>query len=169
VHCERCGNSCLSSLIPGADRFSFIIVENTFALVLPSTAGDQTSLQQILALGLRSDSVRVKSEGTRVLVNVIKSLWGSEPPSTPAATTLINSTLEERQRKRAEAKREVIVPACAEALARLIGRSGKYPILVNEGVVALSLLSMQKQGGWFCPPLRCCHYLITVGDSTACG
>jgi hypothetical protein len=123
-------------------------VENTFVLVIPSTAGEEPGLNQILSLGLRSDSVRVKSEGTRVLVNVIKALCAGESP-TPATAGVNNGQAipQERQRIRAEAMHAVLKPHCAEALARLIGRSGKYPILINEGTVAFSLLSMQRQGG----------------------
>lgn len=41
----------------------------------------------------------------------------------------------------------VVNPQCAAALAQLIGRSKKYPILVNEGVIALSLISTRTGGG----------------------
>jgi hypothetical protein len=33
------------------------------------------------------------------------------------------------------------------ALAQLIGRSKKYPVLINEGVIALMLLSTHTKGG----------------------
>jgi hypothetical protein len=121
-------------------------VENTFALVLPSSKEDASGLVQILALVQRSDAVPIKSEGTRVLVNVIKSLWSSDSPSRQAGGP---ENLEQRQTRRLNAMRSVMTLECAEALARLIGRSGKYPVLVNEGVVALSLLSTQRDGGKF--------------------
>jgi hypothetical protein len=139
------------------------VVENTFALTLHAPA-EQSGLQQILRLGLISDSVRVKSEGTRVLVNVIKSLWAGQSPS-PAAMPNINGkqpsdTSQEKQRLRTEAMRAVLTVPCVEALARLIGRSRRYPILINEGTVALSLLSMQREGGR--SPL---YTLITPSES----
>jgi hypothetical protein len=112
-------------------------VQNACDLVLASK--DSTSpagLEQIIALVRRSDTIAVKSEGTRVLVNVIKSLWSSD--------ALPDTTL---QKRRQEAIQAVLVPAFAEALASLVGRSMKYPLLVNEGVVALTLLSTQKDGG----------------------
>ena len=131
-------------------------MESTFALVIPPTGQEPTStgLSQILSLVRSSDSVAIKSEGTRVLVNVIKSLWSSNvvtgtttspvpsPPNNPD-----NDHLEETQGKRKEAIRIVLEPDYVLALASLVGRSGKYPILVNEGVVALSLLSTHKDGG----------------------
>lgn len=133
-------------------------MENTFALVLPATSSSSatpTGLDQILALVKRSDSVPVKSEGTRVLVNVIKSLWSNDTTGSPltmgsspiANGTVNNDALLEKHRRRQAAMRRVLSPDCALALASLVGRSGKYPLLVNEGLVALSLLSIQKPGG----------------------
>lgn len=133
-------------------------VENTFALVLPS-AGEEsnhpTGLSLIMALVKRTKSTPVRSEGTRVLVNVIKSLWSNDPAASPANAAMtatlqgINSSdvLVENQRKRHESMQTVLTPECAFALASLVGRSAKYPLLVNEGVVALSLMSTIKAGG----------------------
>jgi hypothetical protein len=108
--------------------------ENTLALVLPAEGQDDSNsaLNQILALVRRSDSVPVKSEGTRVLVNAVKSLWSSDA-SVGA--------------RRQEAMSALLSPQCALALTQLIGRSKKYPILVNEGVIALTLLSTHAKGG----------------------
>ncbi|GLB34997.1 putative small GTPase mediated signal transduction [Lyophyllum shimeji] len=132
-------------------------VEHTFALVLPSSSSPSstTGLAQVLALVKRSDSVPIKSEGSRVLVNVVRSLWSSSLPASPAtdsqaspiaAGTVDKEDVLERQRKRNAAMRAVLTPACISTLASLVGRSGKYPLLVNEGVVALSLLSTHKEG-----------------------
>lgn len=113
------------------------IVKNTCALVLASKESTTPAgLTQILALVRHSDTVAIKSEGTRVLVNVIKSLWSSEAVVDPI-----------QQKLRLDAIQAVLVPAAAEALASLVGRSMKYPLLVNEGVVALTLLSTHKDGG----------------------
>lgn len=91
-----------------------------------------TALEQIMALVKRSDSITVKSEGTRVLANAIKSLT-SEP--TPP---------DEQRKKALDA---LATPEHAKALAALIGRSRKYPVLINEGVVALSFLTANPSGG----------------------
>ncbi|KAI9508276.1 hypothetical protein F5148DRAFT_1197562 [Russula earlei] len=105
--------------------------KNCYNLILPSDGqeADSTGLHQILALIKRSDSTAVKSEGTRVFVNVIRTLWhentrDGEPRK--AAMGIVNS------------------PPLALALAQLVGRSKKYPILVNEGIVALTLLSLHS-------------------------
>ncbi|KAF7322937.1 GTP binding [Mycena chlorophos] len=109
-------------------------VENTFVLVL----GDEpTGLSLIMSLVKRTESTPIRSEGTRVLVNVIKSLWSTDTAEAMA----------ERQQKRNAAMQTVLTSECAFALASLVARSAKYPLLVNEGVVALSLMSTIKTGG----------------------
>lgn len=116
------------------------LVEHTFALVIPAFSSSTPSgLEQILALVKRTDSIPVKSEGSRVLVNVIRSLWAVEPQNqTPS---------QERQRNRETATRLVLSQECADILATLLARSGRHPVLVNESIVALTLLSMHYDGG----------------------
>ncbi|KAL1947755.1 hypothetical protein VTO73DRAFT_13479 [Trametes versicolor] len=110
-------------------------IDNTFSLVLP--AEESSPLNQILQLVNRSDSIAVKSEGTRVLVNAVKSLWSTDP-----------KTLDEgKVKKREDAMKAIVTEPCVSALARLIGRSKRYPTLINEGVVALSLVSTHPNGG----------------------
>ncbi|KAJ7632571.1 hypothetical protein FB45DRAFT_507396 [Roridomyces roridus] len=122
-------------------------VENTFVLVLPTPGEDHpTGLSQILALVKRTKSTPVRSEGTRVLVNAIKSLWSNDPAAN-AENAEITAALAEVQRKRHESMQIVLTPECAFALASLVGRSAKYPLLVNEGVVALSLMCTIPAGG----------------------
>lgn len=114
------------------------LVDHTIALVLPTDQTHPSGLVQILALIKRSDSVSIRSEGSRVLVNVVKSLWFTERPT---------GASDERQKKRDQCVASVLTPECANTLTALIGRSNKYPILVNEGIVAISLLSTHKLGG----------------------
>ncbi|GBE82337.1 hypothetical protein BKA93DRAFT_760564 [Sparassis latifolia] len=106
--------------------------ENSIVTILPD-GSNRSAMEQILTLTSRSDEIAVKSEGTRVLVNVIKSLWSSDRSSLDA----------ERRRSAVNA---VLTPKCTSALARLVGRSKRYPVLINEGVVALSLLSTDPHG-----------------------
>lgn len=93
-----------------------------------------TGIDQILALVKRSDTVAVKSEGTRVIVNVIKSL---------CTQTLTDEVTLEQRRKAMEL---VTASTSATALAELVGRSRKYPVLISEGIIALTLLSLQPSG-----------------------
>ena len=87
-----------------------------------------------MGLVRRTNTVTVKSEGTRVLGNVVKTLF-----------TDLSSTS-----TRGKAAREgVATLENANALAALIGRSKKYPILINEAVVALSFLTAHERGSEF--------------------
>ncbi|KAI9446202.1 hypothetical protein H4582DRAFT_2164133 [Lactarius indigo] len=103
--------------------------KNCYGLTLPAAGRDaqSTGLHQILTLVERSDTTAVKSEGTRVLVNVIRTLWHEDTP-------------DDEQRRAAMGVVDALPVALA--LARLVGRSKKYPILINEGIVALTLLSL---------------------------
>ncbi|KDQ61324.1 hypothetical protein JAAARDRAFT_82449, partial [Jaapia argillacea MUCL 33604] len=115
-------------------------VDNCIALVELSDdeRNPSSGLDRIIALVQRTDAVTIKSEGTRVLVNVIKTLWSSDGSA---------GGDEQRAKKRREAMQAVVNPSSAAALAQLAGRSRKYPLLVNEAVVALSLISMHASGG----------------------
>ena len=111
------------------------LVENSITCILAADEGDRSSscISQILALSMRSDSISVKSEGARVLVNAVKSLCSStgnlqDPRRQAAIQSLTNLET-------------------ANALAQLLGRSKKYPTLLNEAVVALCLISVQANGG----------------------
>jgi len=113
-------------------------LEQTSRLVLPDLGNDSTGFSQILALIERSDSIPIKSEGSRVVVNVVKSLWLVERDK---------ELSDDMQKKRDKAMSYLLTPECAGILAALIARSNRYPILVNEGIIALTLLSTHNRGG----------------------
>jgi len=115
-------------------------VDNCFLLTLPEGESHATGLEQLLELIRRSDTVAIKSEGTRVIVNIVKSLWASDVSESQIP-------IEERQKKREQSIDALLTPKCAQAIAALIARSVKYPVLINEGIVALSLLSTHAKGG----------------------
>jgi len=106
----------------------------TTRFVLPESTG----FSQILALINRSDSTPIRSEGSRVVVNVVKSLWFPERDKEVSA---------DAQKKRDKARSYLLTPECVGILAALIARSNRYPILVNEGLVAMTLLSTHQGGG----------------------
>lgn len=120
-------------------------LDNSLKVILPAETDypPPTGLSQVLSLIKRSDKVAVKSEGTRIIVNLVKSLWSSEPPKEYQNVEEIHI----RQQKRDKAITALLSPSCVEALTALLGRSLKYPVLVNEAVVALSLLSTHRDGG----------------------
>ena len=55
---------------------------------------------------------------------------------------------------------KLVTPQCAGPLAQLIEQSKTYAILINEGVVALSLLSTHANGvralSFLVPSTLCC-------------
>lgn len=120
-------------------------IDNSIRMILPSEMANPppTGLSQILSLIRRSDRVASKSEGTRIIVNLVKSLWSNDAPN---ASRSAEESLS-RQQKRDKAITTLLSVPCVEALTALLGRSFKYPILVNEAVVALSLLSTHCDGG----------------------
>ena len=99
-----------------------------------SQRSEKPALEQIMGLVRRADTVTIKSEGTRVLANVIKTVFAN-----------LSST----DQRRKAARKAVATPENANALAALIGRSKKYPMLISEAVVALSFLTAQERGGGF--------------------
>ncbi|KAI6039034.1 hypothetical protein EDC04DRAFT_3112751 [Pisolithus marmoratus] len=121
-------------------------LDNSLKVILPAETDVPlpTGLSQVLSLVKRSDKVVIKSEGTRIIVNLVKSLWSSDPQKEYRNVEEIQI----RQQKRDKAITALLVsPSCIEALTALLGRSHKYPVLVNEAVVALSLLSTHRDAG----------------------
>ncbi|KAF8744176.1 small GTPase mediated signal transduction, partial [Rhizoctonia solani] len=129
-------------------------VSNTLRLVLPPPTAQPTTpavaspvidddddepsgMDQVINLSQRSDTVALKSEAARVLVNAVKSLWS---PAGPEESIAVSAG----QRKRAI--RRLSNRQSTRALAELVGRSRKYPVLLNEGIVALTLLGSQHHG-----------------------
>lgn len=149
-----------------------LVVDSSLQLVQSRTAPSGTSgLKQILALVKRSEAVPIRSEGVRVLVNVVKSLFTSSSNSTYAVPVSIDEEGDRESQKQREAGvKAVLTPENADALAKMVGRSGQYPVLVNEGLVALSLLSTQPSGGTYktiCMIL-CADVLFHSFPSTRC-
>ncbi|KAI6109851.1 hypothetical protein F5141DRAFT_811938 [Pisolithus sp. B1] len=120
-------------------------LDNSLKVILPAETNNPppTGLSQVLSLVKHSDKVAIKSEGTRIIVNLVKSLWSNEPPKEYHNVEEIHV----RQQKRDKAITALLSPSCIEALTALLERSLKYPVLVNEAVVALSLLSTHRDGG----------------------
>jgi hypothetical protein len=91
-----------------------------------------------VAVVSRSDEVRVRSEASRILVQIVRSLWSS---------TVRAGQDDEEAAAREAAKSRVTRPEVAKAFVEMIRLSGKYPILVNEGIVGLALLATSREGG----------------------
>ncbi len=91
-------------------------------------------LDELLALVQRTEDMPTKMEGSRVIFNAIKTLW-SQRQSAGADASSIDA-----------AKQRLTQPGAAQALAEMVRNGSKYPILVNEGVVGLTLLSTSSKG-----------------------
>lgn len=85
------------------------------------------TLDPILALVKRTDDVAMRCEGTRVCVNAIRALCSAAGQPGGSART-------------ADALKRLGGDDVVTALSLLVRTGGKYPILVNEGVVSLALL-----------------------------
>ena len=103
-----------------------------------------TGTDQIVALVQRSDSVIVKSEGTRVLAYCVKSLWKKDTPANASADF-------DSRRKQG------ITALCQEkiirALANLLVEGHKHVILLSESTFALTLITSKPDTGMRVPAL----------------
>ena len=97
-----------------------------------------------MALVSRSDSVPIKSEGTRVLVNVIRTILMRRTVSAKSDDPEFHLRQSKEKQRAVEA---ILTTANVNALALFLARSGKFPILINEGIVGFNLLVTQKSGG----------------------
>lgn len=111
------------------------LAENSITLTVPVNETDlsDTGLEQVIQLVRRSDTIHVKSEGTRVLVNIVKSLC--------------STTGNGQDPRRQTAIQSITTPRSSDALAALFVRSKKYPVLINEATMALLLIALQPSGG----------------------
>ncbi|BGP40804.1 hypothetical protein JCM10450v2_004807 [Rhodotorula kratochvilovae] len=124
----------LKHLAAGSLSNSLAVLGLTSSSSSSTAAGlSPTPLDLLLALIARTDEQRLRSEGPRVLVNLIRSLFAL--PSCAASHADAQAPLVAQGWERI-VRREV-----ADALAELVRRSEKWPILVNEGVVGLTLLA----------------------------
>lgn len=138
-----------------AKHLSYLNATNALRLTtpIPNDPEGDSPLDLILDLAQRSDELTVQSEGTRVLVNVIKGLFAlqqaglnglqsaapdnAKKPAAPQEEPLVD------EEKRKEAIARLLTLDTTEALTEMLARSGRYPILLNEAIVALTLLSTQ--------------------------
>ncbi|SPO25448.1 uncharacterized protein UTRI_03132_B [Ustilago trichophora] len=117
------------------------VTENAMRLVdgeAGSTVSRPSALNALVDMIQRIDDVPTKMEATRVLVNVVKSLW------TSARINGASQAWSEEEifgARRKMVRRDVI-----QALAEMVRTSPKYPVLVNEGIIALTLVGSERMG-----------------------
>ncbi|KAG9286825.1 hypothetical protein G9A89_012375 [Geosiphon pyriformis] len=94
---------------------------------VPDIADSPKPLSRLLSVIQNTDDISVRSEGTRVLVNLIKNIWSQDCFST------LDRDLVFHLRSRLNTL-EVVQP-----ISKMITES-KYPLLQNEGIIGLTLL-----------------------------
>jgi hypothetical protein len=112
-------------------------VPNSLRAVDSDIGGGQTAVDAVLAIVRRSDEVRVRSEASRILVQIVRSLW----------SLAIRAGEGEEASGREGAKAKMTRAEVVDASVDMVRLSGKYPILVNEGIVGLVLLATSRAGG----------------------
>ncbi|GAA6043604.1 hypothetical protein JCM8097_008283 [Rhodosporidiobolus ruineniae] len=114
-------------------------------LAVPSSPGSSSSgpvlapLDHILALASRTDDVRLRSEAARVVVRLVLTLSAQrQSDSSPAPEKREDEEEVARHEGWEKLRRNEDV---VRVLSELVRLSGKYPVLVNEGLVALTMLA----------------------------
>lgn len=90
--------------------------------------GHPDALDQIIALIKRTDDPNIGYEATRIFISVLKSLLKTKNESSVDQARL--------------SQRDVIA-----ALVDLLRRTWKWPILINDSVISLTLLTISGPGG----------------------
>ncbi|KAF7729761.1 hypothetical protein EC973_003839 [Apophysomyces ossiformis] len=89
---------------------------------------EQTPLDLLVAFIKRVDDIAAKSEATRVLCNLIKSIWRQDTEVS------------------ADARSKLVQKDIIEAVAEMI-RASTFPILKNDGIIALTLVFADDDPG----------------------
>jgi hypothetical protein len=110
------------------------LLKHLCAQHLPNALRVIALLPPILDLIERIDDVRLRTEATRILANVSRTLW--------------NSKLETIDATGRDAARAALAdsPGAANALAEMVRTGDKYPILVNEGIGGLVVIATLPAG-----------------------
>lgn len=88
------------------------------------------TLDSILDLISRTEDTPTRLEATRVLGNLIRNLWSSKTTADGVDASLV-----------AEARARLTSTKVVAALCDMLRRGGKFPVLINEGLVGLTLLA----------------------------
>lgn len=95
-------------------------------------------LRLLLALVERSDDVRLKSESTRILINLIRSLFATKATTNLPDTSIIDEEVVEEKKA---VRKVLITEQVVRSLSELMRTNEKFPLLVNEAIVGLTLLA----------------------------
>ncbi|GAA5890729.1 hypothetical protein JCM8208_004976 [Rhodotorula glutinis] len=119
-------------------------ISNALAVLgSPPTSSDSpstTPLDSLLALISRTDELRLRAEGTRVLVNLARTLFSLPQCATSHDDDALAAQV-------AQGRDRLVRRDVGDAMGELVRASEKFPILVNEGVVGLTLLAGSGREG----------------------
>ncbi|GAA5872973.1 hypothetical protein JCM8547_003277 [Rhodosporidiobolus lusitaniae] len=121
----------------------------------PSSNPVSSPLDHILVLVSRTDDTRLRSEATRIVVNLVRSLFSTKAAipqyaslSSPAPSFSSSSEhIDDEELLRSQGRGGLVRPEATVALSELVRLSEKYPMLINEGIVALALLAGSSDEG----------------------
>lgn len=119
------------------------VVRNVLQLCASTDTDTPTSSQApspapvdlVVEIARRVDDVRLRSESARILVNAVRTLFGSATSSAVSLEEKEALTVTQARLSRAD-----VIATVSE----LVRSSTRHPTLVNEGVVALALLAAQS-------------------------
>ncbi|GAA5924012.1 hypothetical protein JCM3775_005573 [Rhodotorula graminis] len=113
-------------------------ISNALAVLgLPPPSSDTSSttpLDTLLALISRTDELRLRAEGTRVLVNLARTLFSLPSCATSHEDGGLAAAV-------VQGREQLVRRDVSDAMGELVRGSEKFPILVNEGVVGLTLVA----------------------------
>ncbi|KAM0748690.1 hypothetical protein T439DRAFT_327961 [Meredithblackwellia eburnea MCA 4105] len=121
-----------------------------------------TALDATLSLISRTDDIRIRSEASRTLVNVVRSFFSAKAqsgdasllsPITPSTATTVGPEsattpkLSDEESMKRKGRPLIVRHEVVTALSEMVRLSEKYPMLINEGVVGLTLLAGSGAAG----------------------
>ncbi|CAG8566961.1 6037_t:CDS:10 [Paraglomus brasilianum] len=113
-------------------HLSSLNIQNSRRIVMgddPADNSGTTPLERLMTLIEHTDDMPIRSEGTRILVNLIKNLWSKDLAS-QLDTNYIN-----------DLRKKLNTAEVVKHIETMIIDS-KYPVLQNEGVIGLTMLVM---------------------------
>ncbi|KAK4051403.1 hypothetical protein OIV83_002887 [Microbotryomycetes sp. JL201] len=145
---------------PDADAWFTPSVANSLRILEAECALGEpvsTPVDLIVSLISRTDDVRLRSEATRVLVNIVRTLFATKPlattelaaasPITPTLTASAQSSLNAEETLKRRGRPKIVRQDVVEALSEMVRLSEKYPMLINEAIVGLTLLAGSGSAG----------------------
>jgi len=112
---------------------------NNCLAITTSDSIDSGLLHSIIALGAKTDDIGIKSESSRILVNILRTLWSVSGTETEAVS---------------QAQERMAIVEVVDAIMELV--RGDNAVLIGEGIMGLVLLTRNQTG--------CEHFLCSSSE-----